>query len=661
MPSMSQPSAPPSSAKLGPVEGVACTIAAWIGINSVVILSATESRRLDPPELAELLFLDASGLLAIGLVGGLLLRLGGRLGGGRAAVGLGFLGLFSLGLGVMRDDALGMAEELAGGPQLGLGLFAGIVAAVAGAVVVAALVGRLLRGRGSAWVGLVGGLVALAVNHFILVGDFPSAHLYIAFAGLALAVGSLTGAPWPSWIGPGRRRCLGWSAWIVAAVATATLATARPSMGVVLHQLRFAGSVMAPYVTRARAERVGFEGGLPTAWGPWFRDRASLPAIAAGPPLLGTRAPIVILWTVDSLRADVLLGGEYDAKLPNLARLRDRSFTFTEARAPGSQTVVTFTSIFAGTYYSSQYWSKRAGIRDLWPDDDETVRFPELLSAAGVTTVNLAAARWLIGPVGVVRGFTDEAFVPPKGTHFTVTSRLLPELRERLETIGDRPLFAFVHALDAHSSTRPRKRHKDPWERYIDNLALIDEGLGSLLATIDELGLADRTILIISSDHGEAFGEHGVTAHGRTLYDELVRVPLLIDAPGGGEGRVIATPVSLMDLGPTILEIFGSPTPAAHLGESLVPALRGQELGLTRPIIAEGRLKKSLIFPDGRKLIVDDRLHTTELYDLHEDPLELVNLVDRGDEEVGRRISILREFFSIHRNKRGGYEVPYRK
>lgn len=662
MPPKSKPSGTPPEAYLGPVAALACSIAAWIGINSVVILSATESARLDLPELAELLVLDASGLLAIGLVGGLLLRLGGRLaGGGRAAIGLGFAGLFGLGLWIMRDDALGMAEELAGGPQLGLVLFAGIVAAVAGAVVVAALVGRRLRGRGVAWLGLLCGLPALALNHFVLVGDFPSAHLYVAFAGLALAGGSLTGAPWPSWIPARLRRGLGRSLWIVAAVATATLATARPSMEVVLHQLRFAGSVMAPYVTRARAERASLGEGLPSEWGPWFRDRAALPSIAAGPPLLGAGPPIVILWTIDSLRADVLLGGEYDAELPNLAALRERSFTFTEARAPGSQTVVTFTSIFAGTYYSSQDWSKHPGIRDLWPDDDESVRFPEQLREAGVSTVNLAAARWLTGPFGVVRGFSDEAFVPPKGTHFTVASRILPELRGRLEAIGDRPLFAFVHALDAHSSTRPRRRHKDPWERYIDNLALVDEGLGSLLAMIEELGLAERTILIISSDHGEAFGEHGVTAHGRTLYDELLRVPLLIDVPGAGEGRRIATPVSLMDLGPTILDIFGVPTPAAHLGESLVPALRGQELAPTRPIIAEGRLKKSLIFPDGRKLIVDDRLHTTELYDLRGDPQELENLVDRDDEEARRRISILREFFSIHRNKREGYEVPYRK
>ncbi len=662
---MPQPSAPASPASLGPVPALGSIIVAWIGINAAVILSATESRGLAPVDLVGVLLRDACGLLALGLCGGLALSSGRRLlRSGRAALGLGLVALFGLGLVVVRGGALGRAGELAGGPTCGPRVFAGIVGLVALAVVVAALAGGWLRARGAAWLGVVGGLGALLGNHFVLVGDFPSAHLYIALAGVALATGALAGAPWPSWTGlrrtgPGPR----WRglAALVAGVATVAWVTVEPKMSVLLHHLRFAGSVTAPYAVRGGAGSGDLEGGLPVAWAPWFRDRASLPAIDPGPPLLGERAPIVILWTIDSLRADVLLSGEYDDRLPNLAVLRDRSFSFTEARAPGSQTVVTFTSIFAGTYFSSQYWSKRAGIRDLWPDDEESGRFPELLTQAGVATINLAAARWLVGPVGVVRGFRDELFVRPRGHHFTLTSRLLPELRKRLRAGGEGPIFAFVHALDAHSSVRPRKGARDPWARYIDNLALVDEGVGSLLAMIEELGLAERTILIVSADHGEAFGEHGVTAHGRTLYDELVRVPLLIAVPGAAGGR-IETPVSLMDLGPTILDVFGLPTPATHLGESLAPALRGEALALTRPILAEGRLKKSLLFPDARKLIVDDRHHTTELYDLRGDPEELENLVDRGaGEDVALRTAILREFFAIHRNPREGYQAPYRK
>ncbi|HEY6722853.1 MAG TPA: hypothetical protein VI197_02445, partial [Polyangiaceae bacterium] len=88
--------------------------------------------------------------------------------------------------------------------------------------------------------------------------------------------------------------------------------------------------------------------------------------------------------------------------------------------------------------------------------------------------------------------------------------------------------------------------------------------------------------------------------------------------------------------------------------------LKGEPANFSRPIVAEGRLKKALYFPDGYKLIVDDRLGTEELYDLTRDPKELENLIDAPDADAERRIDSLRSFFRIHTLSRPGYQIPYR-
>lgn len=235
----------------------------------------------------------------------------------------------------------------------------------------------------------------------------------------------------------------------------------------------------------------------------------------------------------------------------------------------------------------------------------------------------------------------------------------MPLLLERLETVGDGSLFAFLHLLDAHYSVRPLARSKPLEERYLANLTSIDKRLGEVLKAVKRLGLEDRTYIIVSSDHGEAFGEHDSFKHNTTLYEELLRVPLMIRGPKI-KARAVDVPVSLIDLGPTILDLFAQPTPGHMMGQSLLGFLRGKNPELTRPIGAEGRLKKMLLFPDGFKAIVDDREGTAEVYDLRADPDELINLLD-VDIKAVRRIDVVRKFFSVHRLQRDGYVTPYRR
>jgi hypothetical protein len=429
-----------------------------------------------------------------------------------------------------------------------------------------------------------------------------------------------------------------------------------------LELLKTEGSVFAPYLGRLRGGQTGAgAGSIPELWMPWFERRDNTPPIAAsGPPLADDL--VVVLVTIDSLRADLFVDADNDERLPNFASLRDASVYFTTARAPGSQTVYSLTELFTGTYFSQQLWSAMADNRDRWPDDDSTLRFPELLTAAGVSTVNIAGARWLGNKHGVVRGFAEEEIASPRNRCFYATSdEQLPRLFARLDASPGRATFIYVHLLDAHFNLCPipvgarNRRIPD----YLDKIAEIDAQLGALRARLDQPDLAGRAVLIVSSDHGEAFGEHGAYNHRHNLYEELLRVPLFIYSRHLAPRRV-DTPVSLIDLGPTILDLFGQPAPGHSLGQSLRPLLAGRSPAPTRPLIAEGQLKKAMIFPDGLKVIVDDRNYTLEVYDLAADPNEASNLVDRDDPRAQARIDTLRHFFKVHQIRRPGYRVPYR-
>ena len=194
-------------------------------------------------------------------------------------------------------------------------------------------------------------------------------------------------------------------------------------------------------------------------------------------------------------------------------------------------------------------------------------------------------------------------------------------------------------------------------DRYV---GFVDGFVGEVCAAIDRLGIADRVLLFVTSDHGEAFGEHGSTFHGGTLYDELVRVPLVARGPGLVP-REVDTAVSLIDVGPTILDWFGVPTPPSFMGESLVPFLLGGSRSFSRPIVSETGLKQAMLFGNGRKVIRDLRQNTLELYDLTLDPGELVNLSDSIDPDEDEHVLLLRSFFQMHTYRKNGYRVPYVK
>ncbi|MCY3947514.1 MAG: sulfatase-like hydrolase/transferase [Anaerolineaceae bacterium] len=173
-------------------------------------------------------------------------------------------------------------------------------------------------------------------------------------------------------------------------------------------------------------------------------------------------------------------------------------------------------------------------------------------------------------------------------------------------------------------------------ERYYGEITQLDAALGRLLATLKGCGLADRTALFFTSDHGEMNGAQGLFSKG-VMYDESLRVPLLVRLPGQKQGRRCATPVGTVDFLPTLLELAGAEADPDAPGRSLLPALRGGQLE-EGPLFSEcGELLCVLL--DGWKLVAQrDQLQALQLFDTRGDPWELDDSLAR---EPGRAREML--------------------
>jgi phosphopentomutase len=316
--------------------------------------------------------------------------------------------------------------------------------------------------------------------------------------------------------------------------------------------------------------------------------------------------------------------------------------------------------MFSGLYYSEQRWKNYGSGKDLHPyaADDPAPRFPQLLSDRGVTTANYASLVFLANDFGVARGFREEKLMG-QSTRAAPGFQLVRSLLERLARPGKGPLFLCTHMVDAHAPYGTARNGNTDYERYLSNVAADDALLGRVLRMLEE-NFGDRWALFVSADHGEAFGEHQTHEHAKTLYEELLHVPLLARSPLF-QPREIRQRVGLIDLGPTLLDLFRIETPATFNGQSLVPLLAGGDVALTRPLIAEGRLRQALTRADGVKVIEDRRRKVVEVYDLASDPFETRNLFDLDPARSDVALAELRAFFAVHAWREGGYETPYKQ
>lgn len=595
---------------------------------------------------------DAGHHLLLGVVIAALIALWRRARPARTRLDYGALWLCSLAVGafVLPADYANFARRTAASELFATLTLVALVTLSSSMIALFTLVSRWLATR---WrlLPLAAGVGLLVLNHRILLHDYPGVHFLLALLAGACCAAALATAPVPAWWPRVPVRVT----YIVFGILGTFTLLVWPTP-IVLHELlKLDGSVATRFLTHFRSKpRIG-KASVPPAQRPWFTRRTHAAAVPATTPALLRGDGVVVLITVDALRADVLNGRRHDARLPTLAKLRDESVSFTLARSPSSQTMMSLGTLFSGTYFSQQYWTEHPKQPLVWPHEEPSVRFPEMLARAGVPTVTFSGAPWLTNAFGVVRGFSEERFIRTD-VKYTRAIDLVNATLPRLERHGKGPLFLFIHLLDAHAPYDSASG-ESAFERYLGELALVDQQIARLVSLLNAR-FADRAALIVTADHGEAFAEHGAYYHATALYEEQIRVPLVISLPGVTP-RAVSTPVSLVDLGPTILDVFGLATPGHFMGQSLTPFLRGESPTLTRPIAAEVRLMHMLIDHDGYKSIIDDRTHIGEVYDLGQDPGEHRNLND-GSAPPAARLALLDAFFSAHRNQRPGYKLPFR-
>ncbi len=347
----------------------------------------------------------------------------------------------------------------------------------------------------------------------------------------------------------------------------------------------------------------------------------------------------VLFVTIDTLRADLGYAGNPRPVSPQLDALARESVVFERAYSLASYTGKSMGPLMIGKYSSEldggflhfNRYSKR-----------ETF-VQERLQAAGVYTVSVQGYWYFFKDAGFERGFDliDSSAAPKVASiegdqssnsdeQCAAAIRLLaaPELQARR-------FFMWMHLVDPHAEYARHPEHDfgpKPRDRYDGEVAFVDAQLGRLLAALAETPFGSRTAVVVTSDHGEAFGEHGMIRHGFEVWEELVRVPLIVKVPGVPARRVTARR-SGIDLVPTLLDLFKVPFAARGdkdflSGHSLLPDLQRSagQADPERPVFIDmargphNAERRALIEQDMKLVLSEGRV--LGLYDLARDPEE---------------------------------------
>jgi choline-sulfatase len=360
---------------------------------------------------------------------------------------------------------------------------------------------------------------------------------------------------------------------------------------------------------------------------------------ADGPGVGALAGKNLLLVTIDTLRADHLGSyGDDRATTPNLDALAAGGTRFEHAYTAVPLTLPSHSVMFTGR----RPFTTGVRVNGIHYLDEAERTLAERFRDAGYDTGATVSAYVMVSKFGLAQGFdVYEDSLTMDDVYRFYAEIPADEAVRRFQRWLDRrsskrPFFAWLHLFDPHQPYAPPA----PWnERFADDpyrgeIAFTDSQLGVLLADLEARGLTADTAVVVTSDHGEAFGEHGEEGHGLLAYEETLRVPLLFHAPEVvAAGRVVGERVSLYDLTPTLVELFGLDAGTLLPGRSLVPALTGDGGGLdpAPPIYFEtlageqkGWAPLTGLVDAGHKWI---DLPQPELYDLAEDPRERRNLL----------------------------------
>ena len=391
----------------------------------------------------------------------------------------------------------------------------------------------------------------------------------------------------------------------------------------------------------------------------------------------------VLLFTFDTTRADFLGSyGRKDASTPNLDRLAAEGVRFEHAISSNPVTQPAHSTILTGVYPMVH------GVRDnlLFRLPEERQTLAELLSGNGYRTGAAIGGFPLTREFGTHQGFDlyDDDLTARRRDHrgrpapwksntyyeerpaADVNDAILPFLREKT----DRPFFAWLHYWDPHEPliAPPPFGQLFAHSPYDGEIAYADANFGKILAELDHLGVAERTIVIMTSDHGEGHNEHGEATHAFLAYDTTLHVPLIISVPGQHAGTVVAQTVGTVDIVPTVLDLLGLEVPEEIQGRSLVPLMEREGADSLRavaagekpslhyaeslsPRLSHGFGELRALYSGTKKYIHGPR---PELYDLATDPQELRNLLLDQPSAAEPFEATLRDFLNRHSRPEAG-------
>jgi arylsulfatase A-like enzyme len=413
------------------------------------------------------------------------------------------------------------------------------------------------------------------------------------------------------------------------------------------------------------------------------RGLALAAALAASACGRAAPPPSIVLVSIDTLRADHLpVYGYARDTAPALTAFAAEAVRFEQAIAQSSGTLPSHLSLITSLNPPHFRIVRDDGQNDTQMKTrlqlpDPVVTLTEVLADHGYDTAAFTDGAFMQPEFGFGQGFDvfrTNLYSDDKrsfGLFFSVTKleRFLEERRGGASGSGAaearRPLFLFVHSYDVHSpydSPPPYERwfsdrshaelaadlgfEPEPvrMRRHLDEISprdaetvrglydngirKVDDQMARLFALLREHDLFEDAIVVVLSDHGDEFLEHGSFGHGQSVHAELLRVPLLIRLPAARHaGLSRATPVALVDVAPTLLELVGVPVPASFAGRSLVPLIEGEDDAdfEERPIYFEtpGIDRGSYGLQRGRwKVIRDWKGGEMRVYDLEADPGE---------------------------------------
>lgn len=377
--------------------------------------------------------------------------------------------------------------------------------------------------------------------------------------------------------------------------------------------------------------------------------------------------PCVILISIDTLRPDHLGCYGYPRETsPTLDRLASEGALFETVLTSTPWTLPAHAALFTGL--PDRVHGCNAD--DRWLDERRHT-LAEAFAAAGYRTAGFFSGPYLHPYFGFGQGFetyedctsflqNEEAMLRGENLFDTVNKLasadvtnpiILRKVRRWLDGNPRQPFFLFLHMWDVHpkfiapapydrmfASAPPTRANgavgiddREAVRKYVagydGEIRWTDETLKALFAVLRERKLLDRSIIAVTSDHGEAFFEHGTTGHAQSLYEEEVRIPWLLRYPPAiAAGTRVSRVAGIADIAPTLLDLAGLPPLREAMGRSFRPLVCGDERGwIDRPVFCElastAQHRIAIRMPDW-KVMMDYRAGTALVYDLRADPAE---------------------------------------